>query len=107
MQAGRLDWERAWNELTPVEMAAWEGFAEVQPFGPGRDDLRMRHMVLALIRAIGTNELDEADCDDINGNLDYMKKFTAKPTATKSQPVDEFAETRAHVDAVMRGLGGG
>jgi hypothetical protein len=105
LEAGRLDWEQAWNELTPVEMAAWEGFAEVQPFGPGRDDLRMQGMCAGLIRALAAHEITESDSREIFKDLNYMSHQRAKPQPVQA-PTDLMAETKANVVAAMRALGG-
>lgn len=40
LAAGRLDFRNVLQELTADDMAWWQAYARLEPFGPLRDDLR-------------------------------------------------------------------
>lgn len=90
-----------WEEITPVELAAWQALSGIEPWGEDRQDLRFKHLFGALI--LWNNPA--ADVKDVMDSLDYMPKTKAKPAAT-APPADEMAETKAAVEAAMRQIGG-
>lgn len=102
LQAGRLDWERAWDQISDVEYAGWVALNNVEPFGEDREDLRLRHLFYHLIMATSPTEEPE----NVYQALDYMKLWR-KPTAAEPSAKDDMATTKAAIDAVMRQLGGG
>ena len=51
LAAGRLDWRRALAELSSAELAEWDVFMELEPFGSAWEDLRAGTITAAIYNA--------------------------------------------------------